>query len=145
MSDITFRVKANSESPTKTIAKARGFEAIIDEPVELNGSNDGPNPVEYTLIALSGCLNVMCHIVANEMNFTLRGVKINLTGVLDPGKHLGMATTERAGYKQINVEIIPDTDVDATMLEQWLKVIEQRCPVSDNFVNPTPVHLTVSK
>lgn len=145
MSDITFRVKAHSESPTKTIAKARGFEAIVDEPEELNGTNDGPNPVEYTLIALSGCLNVMCHLVAKEMNFTLKGVKINLSGVIDPAKHLGMATTERAGYKRIEVEIIPDTDADAATLDQWLKTIEERCPVSDNLSNPTPVHITVGK
>ncbi len=139
MSDITFRVKAHSENPTKTIAKARGFEAIIDEPGELNGTNDGPNPVEYTLIALSGCLNVMCHLVAKEMNFTLRGVKMNLSGVLDPDKHFGMKTAERAGYKRIEVEIIPDADADAATLEQWLKTIEERCPVSDNLNNPTPV------
>jgi uncharacterized OsmC-like protein len=145
MSDITFRVKAHSENPTKTIAKARGFEAIIDEPQELNGTNDGPNPVEYTLIALSGCLNVMCHLVAKEMNFTLRGVKMNLSGVLDPDKHLGMKTAERAGYKRIEVDIIPDADADAATLEQWLKTIEERCPVSDNLTNPTPVHLTVGK
>lgn len=145
MADITFRVKAHSESPTKTIAKARGFEAIIDEPEELHGTNDGPNPVEYTLIALSGCLNVMCHLVAKELNFTLKGVKINLAGVLDPEKHLGIPTSQRAGYKRIDVEIIPNTDADASTLEEWLKVIEQRCPVSDNLVNPTPVHITLNK
>jgi len=87
----------------------------------------------------------MCHLVAKEMNFTLRGVKMNLSGVLDPDKHLGMKTTERAGYKRIEVEIIPDTDADAATLEQWLKTIEERCPVSDNLTNPTPVHITVGK
>lgn len=145
MSDITFSVKAHSESPTKTIAKARGFEVIIDEPEELNGTNDGPNPIEYTLIALSGCLNVMCHLVAKEMNFTLKGVKLNLSGVIDPAKHLGLGTTERAGYKQIEVEVIPDSDADEATLAQWLKTIEERCPVSDNLTNPTPVHITVGK
>jgi uncharacterized OsmC-like protein len=87
----------------------------------------------------------MCHLVAKELNFTLKGVKINLAGVLDPDKHLGMATSERAGYKRIDVEIIPDADADADTLEQWLQIVEQRCPVSDNLVNSTPVHITVGK
>src|SRR5690554_2107362 len=136
MSEVTFRVRANSENPTKIIANARGFEVIVDEPKELNGTNHGPNPVEYTLIALSGCLNVMCHLISKEMNFTLRGVKIDLAGVLDPDKHFGVATTERAGYKRIDVKITPDSDANSETLKQWLKAVEERCPVSDNLVNP---------
>lgn len=143
MSDLTFRVKAHSENPTKTVVKARRFQLVIDEPEDLGGTNEGANPVEYILAALSGCLNVMCHLVAKEMNFTLRGVEITLSGNLNPAKLFGQETTERAGYKEIKVEINPDTDADKATLEKWLKTVESRCPVSDNLTNPTPVHISL--
>ena len=87
MQDSTFRVKARSENPTKTIVKARRFEMIIDEPEDLGGTNAGANPVEFVLAALSGCLNVMCHLIAKEMNFTLRSVEMTLSGNLNPAKY----------------------------------------------------------
>ena len=145
MSELTFRVSAHSENPTKTVIQARGFELIVDEPKELGGTNAGLNPVEYVLAAFSGCLNVVAHLVAKEMNFELRGVKINLSGVLDPAKFTGAETSERAGYKRIDVEILPDTDADSATLEKWLQTIEQRCPVSDNLSNATPVHITIKQ
>ena len=66
MADIKFRVEAHSENPTKTVVKARNFEIIIDEPANLGGTDHGANPVEYVLAALSGCLNVMCHVIAKR-------------------------------------------------------------------------------
>ncbi|MBP7181082.1 MAG: OsmC family protein [Dysgonomonadaceae bacterium] len=143
MADSTFRVNAHSANPTKTIVKARSFQMIIDEPAELGGTNEGANPVEYLLAALSGCLNVMCHVVAREMNFTLRSVEIKLSGTLNTDKLFGKETTERAGYREINVEIIPDADADKETLARWIKTIESRCPVSDNIANPTPLHISL--
>jgi uncharacterized OsmC-like protein len=141
MADISFSVKAHSENPTKTVVKARSFQMIIDEPADLGGTNDGANPVEYLLAALSGCLNVMCHVVARELNINLRGLEIELAGRLNPDKLFGKETSDRAGYKEIDVVINPDTDADRATLEKWLEVVESRCPVSDNLNNPTPVHI----
>ena len=103
MADIRFSVKAHSENPTKTVVKARSFQMIIDEPADLGGTNDGANPVEYLLAALSGCLNVMCHVVALELNINLRGLEIELAGSLNPDKLFGKETSDRAGYKEIDV------------------------------------------
>ena len=145
MATVKFSVKAKSESPTKTVVDARGFKIIVDKPENLGGTNHGASPVEYVLAALSGCLNVVSHIVAKEMGFKLNGLEIDLEGDLDPAKFSGMKTTERAGYKQIRVALRPDTDADADTLDKWRNVIEQRCPVSDNLVNPTPVLISVVK
>lgn len=89
MADIKFRVKAISENATKTIVKARQFEIIIDEPADLGGTDSGPNPVEFVLAAFAGCLNVMAHVVAKEMQFELRGVEIDLSGDLNPARLFG--------------------------------------------------------
>lgn len=54
-----FAVLAASESETKIVVEARDFEFVVDEPESLDGSNSGPNPVEYLIGAWAGCLNVV--------------------------------------------------------------------------------------
>jgi uncharacterized OsmC-like protein len=138
-----FVVKARSENPTKTIVEARGFKIILDEPEDLGGTNEGPNPVEYILASLSGCLNVVGHMVAKEMGFNLRGLEFELEGDLNINKATGKNTRDRAGYKEIRVIVKPDTDADQITLDKWLKTIESRCPVSDNIANTTPVKISL--
>ncbi len=145
MADLTFRVKAQSENPTKTVVKARGFEIIIDEPAELGGTNAGANPVEYLLAAFCGCINVMGHIIAKELNFELRGLSIKMGGPLNPDRLFGASFDDRAGYKSIEVVIEPDCDASPEVLTQWLEAIEDRCPISDNIRNLTPVSLKLAR
>lgn len=141
---LKFAVKASSANPTKTVVTARNFQIIIDEPKDLGGTDDGANPVEYVLGALAGCLNVVGHVVAKEMDMPLNGLSIELEGDLDPAKFMGKSTKERTGYQEIRVKVAPDTTADIETLGKWLEAIEERCPVSDNLQNPTPVKITLA-
>ena len=143
MPNLTFSAQGRSESPTKTVVDSGGFTITIDEPENLGGTNLGANPVQYVLAALSGCLNVVSHMVANEMGFQLRGLDIALDGELNPAKFTGKSLQGRAGYENINVTLRPDTDADQKTLDMWRTAVESRCPVSDNISNTTPVHITV--
>lgn len=143
MSLLKFSVKAKSENRTKTVVEARNFKLVIDEPELLGGTDEGPNPVEYVLAAFAGCLNVVGHVVAREMGFKLNGIEIDIEGDLDPSRFSGKSTQERAGYKEIRVKLKPDSDADEATLEKWLETIEDRCPVSDNIRNATPVKITL--
>ena len=143
MSTIKFNIKARSENSTKTIVEARNFQIIVDEPKNLGGTDAGPNPVEYVLAALAGCLNVVGHLVAKEMDFTLRGIELEIEGDLDPAKFMGKTTQERAGYKEIRVILKPDADTDKETLEKWVISVKERCPVSDNIANETPVKIAL--
>lgn len=145
MADLTFKVSAKSENATKTVVETRGFHLIVDEPENLGGTDQGANPVEYMLAALAGCLNVVGHLVAREMGFQLRGLELALEGNLNPAKFAGKSERERAGYKEIRVELRPETDADQETLNQWVERVEARCPVSDNFSNATPVSIFVKK
>lgn len=144
MSAVTFKVSAHSENPTKTVAKAGKFELVIDEPKGLGGTDQGPNPVEFVLAALAGCLNVVGHVVANEMGFKLRGMSLELEGDLDPSKFSGKPTASRAGYQEIRVKIKADSDASDEQLKTWLETIEDRCPVSDNLAHLTPVKIDLN-
>jgi len=139
-----FSIKAESKNDTKSVITTEdGFEMVIDEPEKLGGGNEGPNPVEYVLGALAGCLNVVGHLVAKEMGFVLDEMKIEISGKLDPAKFMGKAETVRAGYQEINVKIDVESEADKDTLAEWLAVVEERCPVSDNIGNETPIEIKI--
>jgi uncharacterized OsmC-like protein len=143
MSDLRFRVKANSANPTKTIVKARNFELVIDEPESLGGTNHGANPVEFVLAAYAGCLNVLAHMVAGELSVELRGLEINLVGSLNPARLFAQSFEDRAGYKEISVTLKPDWSADEATTQKWLEAILDRCPVGDNLKNMTKIDVQV--
>ncbi|WP_049920192.1 OsmC family protein [Halobiforma nitratireducens] len=138
-----FSVSATGESATKTAVTARDFEFVVDEPASLGGTDDGPNPVEYLLGSLAGCLNVVAHVVADEYDFELRDVEIDLEGELDPAKFMGKRDDVRAGYQEVTATISVDADADDETLTEWLAEVEKRCPVSDNVQNETPLSVTL--
>ena len=145
MADLNFSLTGQNENATKFVAKTRQFTLTIDEPEGLGGTDHAANPVEFLLAAYAGCLNVMGHIIAKELNFALNGLRIELDGDLNPEKVFGLPGSDRAGYKEIRVNIIPDADVDEATLAKWLEIIETRCPVNDNLINPTPVKISLKK
>ena len=145
MKDLQVSIKAHSENATKTVVNARNFQMTIDEPQNLGGTNEGANPVEYVLGALSGCLTVVGHLVAKEMGFTLRSMDMEMNGNLNPTRFMGQSKDERAGFKAIEVKINADADADEETLVKWVEQIEDRCPVSDNLSHETPVNISAVK
>lgn len=144
MSELKFKITADSENATKTVVKARSFEIIVDEPPVLGGKDEGPNPVEFVLAAYAGCINVVGHVVAKEMGFKLEGVKIEIVGSINPENFLGKSDKERAGYKQIEMKVYPSASAPKEVLEEWLEKVCKRCPVSDNIKNETPVSILMN-
>ena len=141
---LTFDISASAESPTKTRVSTRGFEFIVDEPPTLGGSDEGPNPVEFLLGALAGCMNVTAHQVAREMDLDVRDLEITIDGDLNPAKFMGKSDESRAGYEEIRVDIAADVDATDETIQTWLSMVEERCPVSDNLTNGTPLDLAFS-
>lgn len=137
-----FSVSARSESETRTTVSAREFEFTVDEPAELDGTNEGPNPVEYLLGAWAGCLNVVAHTVADERGIDLDGIDLEIDGDLDPRRLFGVSDDPRAGFQEIRVRLDVSTDVDEDALAEFTEEVEDRCPVGDNIGNGTPTVVT---
>ena len=145
MSDLIFKVHGESASPAKFIAKTRNFKLIIDEPEDLGGTDENANPVEYILAGLAGCVNVVGHLVAKELGFTINNLKIEVEGNINPNKLFGTSNEDRAGFKEISLKLIPETEASIETLVTWLKIVQERCPVKDNLLNATPVRVEVEK
>ena|SRR5690606_22003731 len=145
MSDLIFSVQGESASAAKFIAKTRQFKLVVDEPEGLGGTDENANPVEYILAGLAGCLNVVGHLVANELGFTITKLNIEVTGNINANKLFGLPGDERAGFKKIDLKLVPETDASLETLAEWLRLVQERCPVKDNLTNITPVHVSVEK
>lgn len=143
MRDITFEANVELKEGLTFEAKSREFSFIIDEPENLGGKNLGPNPIEYLLFALGGCLGIVIQVVAKEMNLNIEGIKIRLKGELNPLRFMGKDFSERAGYKKITAEIEIKSSETKDKLQELLKKVEERCPISDNIRNQTPVEIVL--
>jgi uncharacterized OsmC-like protein len=145
MSNITFSVQGKAYNATKTEVKARKFNIIVDEPQELGGEDDAPNPVEYILAGYAGCLNVVTHLVAKEKNIEIRDLRINIHGEINPQRLFGQSFDERAGFRSIHVEIEIQTNASQEENEALIREVKERCPVNDNIANVTPVSYLVKQ
>lgn len=145
MSDLVFSVKGESASAAKFVANTRNFKLVIDEPEDLGGTDEHANPVEYILAGLAGCLNVVGHLVAKELGFTLKKLTIEVSGNINADRLFGISNEERAGFKKIDLKLVPETDASIETLAKWLRIVQERCPVKDNLTNSTPVHVSVEK
>ena len=145
MSELTFSVQGASASEAKFIAKTRQFRLVVDEPEGLGGTDENANPVEYILAGLAGCVNVVGHLVAKELGFTIQKLHIEVSGNINPDKLFGVSNAERAGFKEIDLKLIPETDASIETLAEWLRIVQDRCPVKDNLTNITPIKVSVEK
>lgn len=140
-----FGVNAVSKSATHLEVTARQFTITVDEPPTLGGADAGPNPVEYVLAALLGCLNIVINVVAKEHGVEIREVSATAKGELNPAKFLTGVSPDRPGFQGIEVEVKIDTDADAATVASIVAEAESRCPVSDNLANITPVAINLAK
>lgn len=144
MSNLNFNVSSIGETPARTRIKVRNFELVVDEPASLGGTDLAPNPVEYILAGYAGCINVVAHLTANELGVEPGEIRIKIDGDLNPNRLFGTSYTERAGYQNLNVHVQTENPVPQNLKEEWLTQIENRCPVNDNLINPTPIQFQLN-
>ena len=142
--ELKFSISSVSESAAKTKIQTRGFDLTVDEPEELGGTNEAPNPVEYILAGYAGCINVVAHIVAEELDFKLENLKVDIDGYLNPNRLFGKSLEDRAGYKNSDVRLETSSSLEPELKKKWLDEIGHRCPVNDNLSNATPITFSVN-
>lgn len=143
MSTLNFAVTGNSATQTKYEGNARHFKITVDEPHVLGGNDDAPNPVEYILAGYAGCLNVVIHLVAKELDLKINSLKIEISGDIDPARLLGTSFSNRAGFLSLQVDIDLDSDADEETQILLFKQVKERCPVNDNLSNITPIDYNI--
>ena len=142
--ELKFSINSTSESAARTRVSTRGFDLIVDEPESLGGTDHAPNPVEYILAGYAGCINVVAHLVANELDFELKNFKVDIHGYINPERLFGTSYKDRAGYKSLEVTLQTSSEIAPELKKTWLDEVKNRCPVNDNLSNPTPIKFSLN-
>ncbi len=116
-----------------------------DEPQVLLGEDKGPNPVEYLLTGLIGCLTSSLVYHAAAKGIEIKGVKSRLEGDIDLRGFLGLSPDVKVGYENIRVYFKIDADVSDEQKEELIKMAQKYSPVFNTVSNPTPVWVNLDK
>jgi uncharacterized OsmC-like protein len=120
-------------------ARTATFELDNDEPDVLLGGDRAPNPVEYVLHALAGCLTTSLVYHAAARGITVRSVATRLEGDLDLRGFLGLDEDVRRGYERVRVTMHVDADTDQMTIDELVALAQARSPVFDIVSNGVPV------
>lgn len=116
------------------------FEVENGEPKVLLGHDKAPNPVEWLLHALAGCLTTTLAYHAAARGIEIRGIKSSIEGDLDLRGFLGLSDKVHKGYHNIRVRM--DVASKASPIE--LKALAQMSPVFEMVSRSVPVDLTIA-
>ena len=139
MNDTNTLMKVSSvgkwEEGVKTSHNIREFESfLMDEPVELGGTNVGPNPMEFVVAALNGCKGVMIPLIAKEQGFTFSGIEFETTGIIDIRGLMGEEGVT-PHFQKIRLTVKLDTNETEEAIEKLKLEVERRCPVFNLFLD----------
>jgi uncharacterized OsmC-like protein len=121
------------------------FELEADEHQVLLGEDKGPNPVEYLLAGLSGCLTSALIYHAAARGIRIKALQSRVEGDLDLRGFLGLSPDVKVGYENIRVHFKIDADVSEEQKEELVEMAQKYSLVFNTVTNPTPVSVSLEK
>jgi len=112
-----------------------------DEPAVTSGGDSSPNPMEYVLHALAGCLTSTLVAHAAVQGIEIESIESSLEGDMDVRGMLGMREESRNGFNAVRVRMQVKSDADA----DTLKELALFSPVYDIVSNSLPVEVELVK
>lgn len=124
---MTFHVTGTTEK-LKTTIQSKQHTLILDEPPAVGGGDEGPDPLSYLLASLAGCENIIAYMVAQEMNFDLQSMEMDVKGVLDP---LGMRGEPgvQVFFEKVSFKAKVSTSESEERLAELQEKTDARCPL----------------
>jgi uncharacterized OsmC-like protein len=117
------------------------FTIVNGEPPLLLGNNEGPNPGEYVLHALAGCVTTTAVLHAAARGIHVKSISTELSGDIDLQGLLDLDPAVRPGYQQITVKMDIEADCDDQTLDELLEFACAHSPMCDTLRRPVPVTL----
>ncbi len=125
------------EDDTRTEA----FVVDGDEPAIAAGRDSAPNPMEFLLHSLAGCLTSTMVNHAAVQGIEIGSVESSLEGDMDVRGLLGMSDEVRKGFRRVRVTLTVDSDADIDTLTECALF----SPVYDIVSKSLPVEFQLQK
>lgn len=142
MATSTMKLTAKMGSEFRTDIKA-SHDIIIDQPTASGGTDLGPNPLEYYLSGLVGCMCAIGRIIAKQRKIALAGMEATIEGDIDKAFLMGQTEEGRAGFTELRIHVKIDAPMSVEEKQAFLHDIEKRCPVADNVMHATTIKAVV--
>jgi uncharacterized OsmC-like protein len=124
------------------VSRTEPFVIDASEPPLLFGHNEAPNPAEFLLHALAGCLTLTIVNVAAARKVELHEVSSTLIGVLDARGATGLDDSYRNGFERIELSFSIRGDASPEKLQEIVDRAKSRSVVYDMVTNGVPVAVT---
>ena len=118
------------------------FVVDASEPPVLFGHNEAPNPAEFLLHGLAGCLTLTIVNVAAARKVTLTEVTSRLEGELDARGALGLDDSFRNGFHRLSVAFTVRGEASPEKLQEIVERAKARSVVYDIVTNGVAVDVT---
>ncbi|WP_189014561.1 OsmC family protein [Paenibacillus marchantiophytorum] len=134
MAITTFKATAHLQEGVVVKVSSRNFEFTIDEPKSLGGTDTGMNPVEALLGSLGACQSIVARVYAKKFDINLEDFRVEIEGDLDLDGFFKKSDV-RPGYSDIRYTFHIKTDAPKERVEEFVKFLEETCPVGDTIAN----------
>ncbi|NNG17663.1 MAG: OsmC family protein [Gemmatimonadales bacterium] len=121
---------------------AGGHRLLADEPVNLGGTDTGPNPYEYLLGALGACTAMTLRMYADRKGWPLGSVRVRLSHAKIHAKDCGDCETKEGRVDRITRDIEVAGPLDDAQRARLLEIAD-RCPVHRTMHSEVKVESTL--
>ena len=119
---------------------SRGLRWEIDEPRQLGGSNHAPNPQEYLLSGLGGCLMVGFLVGASVRGIQIEQFSIEVHAELDLAGFLGARAGAPVALGGIRYVMHVQAEAGDAVLEELRELAEAHSPNAMTLAHGVPIH-----
>lgn len=119
---------------------SRGLCWQIDEPRQLGGSNHAPNPQEYLLSGLAGCLMVGFLIAASVRDIEIEQLRIEVHSALDLAGFLALRSQAPVPLQGIRYTLLVAAEADDAALEELRVMAQARSPNAQTLLAGVALH-----
>lgn len=125
---FNIRVSGTGVTETRTELKARSHKIVVDEPVDRDGTDMGPSPLETMLSAYLACTNVIANLVAKEKGIEISNMELKLKADFDTRGVFGMADVT-IPFPKIELLVDINTSASQSEIDDLRAAVAVRCPV----------------
>jgi uncharacterized OsmC-like protein len=125
-------------------AENRRERFVIDggQPALIFGNDEAPNPFDYLLHALAGCLTTTLVYQAAMEGVSIRALESHVEGDLDLRGFLGIPEEGPGGFERLNVRFRVRADCPPQQLDDLVAAARRRSPIASFVARAVPMAVT---
>ena len=124
-----FMLEATATSRCRLEASTRQHTVVIDEPAVRGGTDSAATPLETMLASFLACLNVISHLIADEMGIEIADLSMSLDATFDTDG-IRNTTPTTLPFPEIALTMNITTSASDAEIAQLREDLAKRCPMT---------------